>query len=148
MHRMIGSQVMKSLVADGKTWKWFCPSLYVPGVVHLETSNNITQSINKLVWYITLVTVFNTSQDDRGSMNNKAYIWPPMWQKSSENPNPPSISMLELKEAKTTSRAMILNFGILHFQVSYIRAMLLNLLIFFQNIDWNWNIWHDNLPLC
>ena len=28
-------------------------------VVHLETSNIITQSINKLVWYLTLVTVFN-----------------------------------------------------------------------------------------
>ena len=29
-------------------------------VVHLETSNIITQSINKLVWYLTLVTVFNS----------------------------------------------------------------------------------------
>ena len=31
-------------------------------VVHLETSNIITQSINKLVWYLTLVTVFNTKK--------------------------------------------------------------------------------------
>jgi len=38
-----------------------------------------------------------------------------MWQKSSENLNPPSISLLELQGVHTTSRAIILNFGILHY---------------------------------
>jgi len=58
-----------------------------------------------------------TSKDKRGNAGNQGYLWPPMWRMSSENPNPPSISVLELQGVRTTSRAIVLNFGALHFQV-------------------------------
>ena len=49
MHSMIGSRVMKSLVADAKTWKRFCPSLYINSVVHrfnLEDAKQLSTPIN------------------------------------------------------------------------------------------------------
>ncbi|KIM47141.1 hypothetical protein M413DRAFT_64021 [Hebeloma cylindrosporum] len=62
----------------------------------------------------------HNSKDKRGNAGNQGYLWPPMWRKSSENPNPPSISLLELQGVRTTSRAIILNFGALHFQLAYL----------------------------
>jgi hypothetical protein len=57
----------------------------------------------------------HNSKEKRGNQGNQGNLWPPMWRKSSEHH---SISLLEWKEVRTTSRAIILNFGALHFQVS------------------------------
>jgi len=66
----------------------------------------------------------HNSKDKRGNAGNQGYLWPPMWRKSPENPNPPSISLLELRSVQTTSRAIILNFGTLHFQVRLLNVIL------------------------
>jgi len=66
----------------------------------------------------------HNSKDKWGNAGNQGYLWPPMWQKSSENLNPPSISLLELQGVHTTSRAIILKFGILHFQVRLLNITL------------------------
>jgi hypothetical protein len=66
----------------------------------------------------------HNSKDKQGNAGNQGYLWPPMWKKSSENPNPPSISLLELQGVHMTSRAIILNFGTLHFQVRLLNVTL------------------------
>lgn len=59
----------------------------------------------------------NTSKDKRGRKGNQGFLWPPMWQKGSKNQDPPSINRLEWKDVRTTTRAIVLDFGVLHFQV-------------------------------
>ena len=66
----------------------------------------------------------HNSKDKWGNAGNQGYLWPPMWWKSSKNLNPPSISLLELQGVCTTSRAIILNFGALHFQVRLLKVTL------------------------
>ena len=72
------------------------------------------------------------SKDKRGNAGNQGYLWPPMWRRSAENPNPPSITCLELQSVRTTSRAIILNFRVLHFQVRASNFMSSTLLSWFH----------------
>jgi len=67
----------------------------------------------------------HNSKEKRGNAGNQGYLWPPMWRKSSENLDPPPIGLLELQGVRTTSRAIILNFGALHFQVRSLNFTLL-----------------------
>ena len=66
----------------------------------------------------------HNSKDKWGNPGDQGYLWPPMWQKSPENLNPPSIGLLELQGVHATSRAIILNFGTLHFQVRLLNVTL------------------------
>ncbi|KAF8869972.1 hypothetical protein CPB84DRAFT_1693593 [Gymnopilus junonius] len=62
----------------------------------------------------------NTSRDKRGNKGNQGFLWPPMWQRTLKNQDSPSINQLEWKGVKTTMRAVILDFGLLHFQLAYL----------------------------
>ena len=59
------------------------------------------------------------SVEKRG--NPAAFLWPPMWHASNRSPTQtpaPAITTLELKSVNYTSRSIIMNFGVLYFQVS------------------------------
>jgi hypothetical protein len=51
----------------------------------------------------------HNSKEKQGNQGNQGYLWPPMWQMSSNSLEHQSISILEWHEVWTTSRAIILN---------------------------------------
>ncbi|KAG6912239.1 hypothetical protein DXG01_016042, partial [Tephrocybe rancida] len=54
-----------------------------------------------------------TSTIYRGANKAQTSLWLEMWKKTAQNPDPPSIQTLELKAVDTTSRAIILDMGLL-----------------------------------
>lgn len=53
----------------------------------------------------------------RGQKNHAGSLWPSMWLKSEQLPDPPPITQLVLLRVSSTNRAIILDFKHLHFQV-------------------------------
>ena len=102
---------------------WFlqyCLDLHVLGLWTDKTAGkNAKPKTTDLVFRLD-----HNSKDKQGNPGNQGYLWPPMWRKSSENVNPPSIGLLELQGVHTTSRAIILNFGTLYFQVRLLNVTL------------------------
>ncbi|KAF8150037.1 hypothetical protein B0H34DRAFT_633671, partial [Crassisporium funariophilum] len=61
-----------------------------------------------------------TSTVKRGSMSAQTPLWPQMWIKTVENPNPPAIEALIWQGVSYTNRSIIMDFGVLHFQLKYL----------------------------
>lgn len=57
------------------------------------------------------------STTQQGSKGGQTSLWPPMFQQTEENPEPTPILALVWQGISHTSRAIILNFGVLFFQV-------------------------------
>lgn len=54
----------------------------------------------------------------RGTCGAQTSLWPPMWRKVQGNPDPPPIQSLRWGAVSFSNRAIVMDLGVLHFQVS------------------------------
>lgn len=54
----------------------------------------------------------------RGTCGAQSSLWPPMWRKVKGKPDPPLIQSLKWEAVSFSNRAIVMNLGPLHFQVS------------------------------
>jgi hypothetical protein len=55
----------------------------------------------------------------RGTCGAQSSLWPPMWRKVKGKPDPPLIQSLKWGAVSFTNRAIVMDLGLLHFQVSH-----------------------------